>query len=129
MDIMYHIALLITAAVYYLAPQFIKEGRLFWLRAPLYIVNNKGVETYYYTEEEFNAARHKIRGEVTRAKGLGELDADVARRSMFSPQFQRLEPMRWDDAAMELLCDLMGKPTEPRTEYVFSKIDFSTIRE
>ena len=124
-----HIALLITAAIYYLAPQFIKEGRLFWLRAPLYIVNNKGVETYYYTEEEFNAARHKVRGEVTRAKGLGELDADTARRSMFSPQFQRLEPMEWDDAAIELLCDLMGKPTEPRTEYVFSKIDFSTIRE
>ena len=37
----YHIGLLIMAALAYLAPGFIKEGRLCWLRSPLYIVNNK----------------------------------------------------------------------------------------
>ena len=41
------------AALAYLAPDFIKEGRLCWLRSPLYIVNNKGKETYYFTDEEF----------------------------------------------------------------------------
>ena len=64
-----HIGLLIMAALTYLAPQFIKEGRLFWLRSPLYIVENKGKETYYFTDEEFNAVRSSIKGEVTRAKG------------------------------------------------------------
>ena len=34
----YHIGLLIMAALHYLCPQFIKEGRLLWLRSPLYIV-------------------------------------------------------------------------------------------
>ena len=124
-----HIALLITAAIYYLAPKFIEEGRLYWLRAPLYIINNKGVETYFYTEEEFNAVRHNIHGEVTRAKGLGELPAETAKRSMFSAQYQRLERLEYNAAAIDLLCDLMGKPTEPRTHYVFNNIDFSTIRE
>lgn len=33
-----HIALLIMAALHYLAPKFIEEGRLCWLRSPLYIV-------------------------------------------------------------------------------------------
>ena len=49
-----HIALLIMAALQYLAPEFIREGRLCWLRSPLYIVDNKGKESYYFTDEEFN---------------------------------------------------------------------------
>lgn len=64
-----HIGLLIMAALQYLAPEFIKEGRLCWLRSPLYIVNNKGKEEYYFTDEDFNKVRNKIKGEVTRAKG------------------------------------------------------------
>lgn len=36
----YHIGLLLMAALQYLAPQFIEEGRLGWLRSPLYIVKN-----------------------------------------------------------------------------------------
>lgn len=64
-----HIGLLIMAALAYLAPEFIKEGRLCWLRSPLYIVDNKGKETYYFTDEEFNKVRKTIKGTVTRAKG------------------------------------------------------------
>ena len=64
-----HIGLLIMAALVYLAPQFIREGRLCWLRSPLYIVDNNGKESYYFTDEEFNAVRKTIKGVVTRAKG------------------------------------------------------------
>ena len=64
-----HIGLLIMAALAYLAPDFIKEGRLCWLRSPLYIVDNKGKESYYFTDEEFDKIRNKVKGEVTRAKG------------------------------------------------------------
>ena len=65
----YHIGLLIMAALQYLAPEFIKEGRLCWLRTPLYIVNNKNKREYYFTDEEFEPIRNTIRGTVTRAKG------------------------------------------------------------
>ena len=41
----YHIGLLIMAALTYLAPDFIKEGRLCWLRSPLYIVENGKTES------------------------------------------------------------------------------------
>lgn len=64
-----HIGLLIMALLYRVAPQFIKEGRLCWLRSPLYIVDNKGTESYYFTDEEFNKVRKDIKGTVTRAKG------------------------------------------------------------
>ena len=124
-----HIGLLIMAALQYLAPEFIREGRLCWLRSPLYIVENKGKESYYFTDDEFNKVRNKIKGEVTRAKGLGELPAETAQASMFSPEYQRMEVMEYDDRAVDLLYDLMGEDVEPRREFIMEKVDFSKVRE
>ena len=124
-----HIGLLIMAALTYLAPQFIREGRLCWLRSPLYIVDNKGKESYYFTDEEFNAVRKTIKGVVTRAKGLGELPAETARASMFTPEFQRMDVMNYDEKAITLLYNLMGEDVAPRKEFIMNKIDFSLIRE
>lgn len=125
----YHIGLLIMAAMLYLAPDFIKEGRLYWLRAPLYIVKNKGKESYYYTDEEFNKVRNTIKGEITRNKGLGEMDAESAKKSMFEEEHQRLDQITYDDEAIRLLQELMGSDVEPRRKFIFNNIDFSTIRE
>ena len=125
----YHIGLLIMAALAYLAPDFIKEGRLCWLRSPLYIVDNKGKYSYYFTDEEFNRDRKKIKGEVTRAKGLGELEAEIARQSMFTNEFQRMDIMEWNESAMDLLYDLMGEEVEPRRNFIMNKVDFSKVRE
>ena len=124
-----HIGLLIMAALQYLAPEFIKEGRLCWLRSPLYIVENKGKEEYYFTDNEFNKVRNKIKGEVTRAKGLGELQPETARASMFTPEYQRMEIMEWSEDAINLLYDLMGEDVEPRRKFIMDKVDFSKVRE
>ena len=56
----YSIGLLIMCAIYTFAPQFIEEGRLYWLRSPLYVVKNKKNESYYFTDEEFNKAKPKL---------------------------------------------------------------------
>lgn len=122
----YHIGLLIMAALRYLAPQFLEEGRLCWLRSPLYIVKNGKSESYYFTDEEFNKA--KVKGEVTRAKGLGALSETQARNSMFSEN-QRMDVLEPTEEAIYLLEDLMGKDVEPRTEFIFKNVDFSEIRE
>lgn len=124
-----HIALLLMAALQYLAPEFIKEGRLCWLRSPLYIVTNKGKETYYFTDEEFDKVRGEVKGEVTRAKGLGELPAETARTSMFTPEYQRIDVMEWNDRAIDLLYNLMGEDVVCRKDFIMNKIDFSKIRE
>ena len=124
-----HIGLLIMAALAHIAPEFIKEGRLCWLRSPLYIVENKGKETYYFTDEEFDKVRKTIKGNVTRAKGLGELPAETAKASMFSPEFQRLEKMEYSEEAMALLYQLMGEAVEPRKDFIMNNIDFSSVRE
>jgi DNA gyrase/topoisomerase IV subunit B len=127
----YHIGLLIMAALIYLAPDFIKEGRLCWLRAPLYIETIGNKEKYYFTDEELDIAKIKglIKGQLGRNKGLGEMDATTARNSMFSKEFQRLDTIEWSKEGTNLLQNLMGSNVEPRKDFIFNNIDFSTIRE
>lgn len=124
-----HIGLLIMAALAYLAPEFIKEGRLYWLRSPLYIVSNKGKNSFYFTDDEFNKVRKTINGDVTRAKGLGELSPDIARASMFTPEYQKLEPLLYNEEAISLLYDLMGEKVEFRKKFIMENIDFSEVKE
>lgn len=117
------------AALQYLAPDFIREGRLYWLRSPLYIVTSGKTESYYFTDEEFNKVKGKIKGEVQRNKGLGSLEPDQARKSMFTPEYQRMDVMEWNENAIDLLYDLMGEDVEPRREFIFENVDFSQIKE
>lgn len=125
----YHIALLIMAAFAYLAPEFIKEGRLCWLHAPLYIVTNGKKEEYYFTDEELNKARKTLHGEVGRNKGLGEMTPESMRESMFNPVYQRLDVLEWSDEGMNLLYNLMGEDVQSRTDFIMKNVDFSEVKE
>lgn len=124
----YHIALLVTTAIQHFCPDFITEQRLCWLRSPLYIVKNGKQEQYYFTDEEMNAVRGTIKGEVQRNKGLGSLSAEQAKASMFGPN-QRMDVLNPSNEAIMLLKNLMGSSGVARKEFVFNNIDFSTIRE
>lgn len=125
----YHIALLIMSALKYLAPQFIDEGRLCWLRSPLYIAKQGKKELYYFTDEEMNEARKSLSGEVQRNKGLGSLTADQARASMFTKEFQRMDILNPTNEALYMLEQLMGEDVEPRREFIFNEVDFGEIHE
>lgn len=125
----YHIGLLIMAALAHIAPQFIREGRLCWLRSPLHIVHDGKKETYYFTDEELEQNRHKIKGEIQRNKGLGSLEPEQARESMFNPEYQRLDIMEYSEEAMSLLYSLMGEDVAPRRDFIMSNVDFSEIKE
>ena len=57
------------------------------------------------------------------------MPAATARKSMFSPEYQRLERIEYSEEGIEMLEQLMGSRVEPRTEYVFNNIDFSEIKE
>lgn len=123
-----HIALLIMAALQHFCPQFIAEKRLCWLRSPLYIVKNKGKEFYFFNDQEMNAVRGKIEGEVQRNKGLGSLSAKQARNSMFG-ESQHMDVLVSSEKAITLLEQLMGNDINLRKDYIFNNIDFSEVRE
>ena len=124
-----HIGLLIMAALRYLAPEFLDEGRLYWLRSPLYIVKQGKNESYYFTDNEFAKAKNKVKGEVQRNKGLGALSEEQARKSMFTEEFQRMEQLIPTEDSLYLLEDLMGENVQPRREFIFNNIDFNEVRE
>lgn len=117
------------SALFYLAPQFLLEDRLCWLRSPLYIVTNGKKESYYYNDEEFDAVRGSIKGSVLRAKGLGALSAEQAHNSMFTEEFQRMDVLKFDNDSIARLEQLMGEDVTPRAEFLFNKVDFSTLHE
>ena len=125
----FSIGLLIMCALYKVAPQFIEEGRLCWIRSPLYIVKNKDKEEYYFTDEEFNKVRNKVKGVIQRNKGLGSLSAEQAHNSMFIPENQHIDTLIPNETTLPLLMSLMGKDSEPKHNFIFENLDFSEIRE
>lgn len=124
----FHIGLLIMAALQFFCPEFIEEGRLCWLRSPLYIVKNKGKEQYYFTDQELNKVRGSLVGELQRNKGLGSLSAEQAKASMFGEN-QHMDVLEPDLNAVLLLEELMGSAITPRKDFIFNNIDFSEVRE
>ena len=126
----YNIGLLIAVALQHFCPEFIQEGRLCWLRSPLYILKNKKKETYFFTDSELNAARAKgkLQGELQRNKGLGSLSAEQARASMFG-ESQHLDVIKPDNSSIALLDELMGTNVSARKKYIFENIDFAEVRE
>ena len=118
-----HIALLVTALIYSLCPEFVLDGRLYWLKAPLYRVSQAGKIKYYFTDAELPV---NCKGEITRYKGLGKMDPEDVEQSMFGA-YQRLEQIIPSQAGIYTLESLMGKDVQPRKEFVFNNIDFSTI--
>ncbi len=124
-----HIGLLVASVLHYMAPSFLLENRLCWLRSPLYIVTKGSKEEYYFTDQEMDEARPRISGEIHRNKGLGSLSPEQAHRSMFTNEFQRIDVLEPTREALELLENLMGDDVEFRRQYIFDNLDFSTIRE
>lgn len=123
----FHIGLLIMAAIYKLAPQFLMEKRLCWLRSPLYIEKIGKKENYFFTDEEIKNV--KITGELQRNKGLGSLSAQQAKDSMFDSKNQRMDVLIPDEESLTLLSQLMGEDNSYRKTFIFDNVDFSEIHE
>lgn len=122
-----HICLLLLSLVNTLFPEMLNEHRIFRLDAPTHLVKTKAGKTfYYYGAEDFK--KNHTAGDVVLLKGLGELSADQVRDSLFGKN-QRLTPFNWTVDADILLNQLMGEDSDFRRDYLFEKVDFTTIAE
>lgn len=88
----YHINVLFLAVIYRLLPDLMREGRVFVVDAPLYNVIHKGKHYGGMTFEECraNAPKEVKSGSIIRAKGWGEVNADVLEAIAFNPETRRL---------------------------------------
>lgn len=126
----YNIMCLVATMFYVLMPEFILENRLCWLRAPLYKLQKGNNKLFAYDDNELAQVRKGHESwDITRAKGLGELNPEDMEQSMLHPQNRRLEILSMKDveAAAESLKMLMGIDVEPRREFLFENVDFSIL--
>ena len=114
------------AIIQKLCPEFIQEGRLYWLKAPVCKLESKGKTYYYYTEEEVEN-RKETSGEMTFFKGIGQMQKKDLQESLFSPANQHLEQLKPTEDGIEVLLELMGEDVQPRKDYV-QGIDFGGFR-
>ena len=128
----YNIMCLITTLFYVLMPKFIEEGRLGWLRAPLYRLSKGKQSVYAYDEEELAELKKTHSGwEQSRYKGIGECTAEDMAESMMHPTNRRLEILTISDvqAAEDSLRMLMGTEVEERKNFLFENVDFSVLNK
>lgn len=118
-----NIACLLTTFFYVCMPKFIQEGRLYWMKAPLYTKPG----SYIFTEEEWTKVRDKKN--YKRNKGLGEMLPQEVEDSLFGKykHWVQLKPSNWTIFS-KLIEDLMGNDVETRRQYLFDKVDFENIK-
>ena len=126
----FNIMCLISTMFYALMPKFIEEGRLCWLRAPLYKLQKGNNKLFAYNDDELAELRKGHENwDITRAKGIGEFGADDMERSMMNQEKRRLEIFSISDfnSASETIQMLMGPEVEPRRNFLFENVDFSIL--
>ena len=126
----YAIMCLIATMFYVLMPKFIEEGRLCWLRAPLYRLSKGTKRIFAYDDAELaELKKTHADWEQGRNKGLGEMTAEDMEASMMHKTDRRLEVLTIHDAeaARESLKMLMGTEVEERREFLFDNVDFNIL--
>ena len=119
-----HIRLLLITFFLQFFPDLVKHGHLYILQTPLFRVRNKKETIYCYTEEEKEAAIHKLgqNTEITRFKGLGEISPEEFKH--FIGKGMRLDPVRLrkDELVSEFLSFYMGKNTPERQDFIINNL-------
>ena len=103
--------------------EVVTSGRLFILETPLFRVRNKQVVTYCYSEKERDAAMLQVKSpEVTRFKGLGEIDPKEF--GQFIGDDIKLVPVTIDSASevRRKMQFYMGNNTPERREYIMENL-------
>src|SRR5690554_7586653 len=132
-----HIATLLAALFLRHFPALVRAGHIFVAMPPLYRVDI-GKQVFYALDEEEKRlllekiAREKLKGavNVTRFKGLGEMDPAQLRESTIHPDTRRLVQLTVDDpeqtrTLMDML--LAKKRASDRKAWLEDKGDLATL--
>ena len=117
--------LLLTFFFRYMRP-LIENGYVYSAVPPLYKIKRGKTERVAYSDEQRDQVSAEMRGdsnakiEISRFKGLGEMDAHELWDTTMDPETRTLRRITLEDArkADEIFTVLMGEQVEPRKEWI-----------
>lgn len=121
-----HIRTLLLTFFYRYMKPLIEQGYVYLAQPPLFVVKVGNNERHYAADEkerdEIIRNIKKKNFQVTRFKGLGEMNADDLEETTMSPTNRRLVQVKYDpefEADVEtMFSTLMGEKVEPRREFI-----------
>ena len=119
-----NICCLVVALFWVLFPDYIKQGKLFKINTPLFTIDIGGKDYYAADEKERDEIVRKYgknkKINITRAKGLGELDAEVMSEFGLSRETRILTQITLEDVeeAVNMLEITMGDDVGIRREWI-----------
>ena len=128
----HHIATLLLTFLYRHLPKLIAAGKVFLAQPPLYRIDAGRQTRWALDDRQLNAAlaavaegNGRVRPEVTRFKGLGEMMPKVLWETTLNPRTRRLlrvavaDPLRTD----RVIADLMGRDASARFRFIMDRAE------
>ena len=125
-----HIATLMLTFIYNFMPELIKEGHVYLAQPPLFNISKNKKHYYAYSDEEYQNILKEIGAEgadVSRFKGLGEMDAEQLWETTMNPETRTLIRVTIEDLARaeRRVNVLMGDKVEPRRKWIEDNVKFT----
>ncbi|MCH7850726.1 MAG: DNA topoisomerase (ATP-hydrolyzing) subunit B [Nanoarchaeota archaeon] len=126
-----HIKALLLTLFFRYTPHLIEAGHIFIAVAPFFKIRKGGKDYYVYSREELDVLLKTFggKGEVSRFKGLGEMNDEQLWDTTMNPKTRILKQVSIEDAveADETLSLLMGDAVAPRRKFIEENADKAEI--